>query len=498
MTKRTLIAIDAGTTHCKAGLFSLEGEIVVQVGFGTPIRRSVEGYEYIDHEGLWEITAKAIADLAAHPQAGQVAGIGISGMAETGLLVDRNSGAACSRMIPWFDMSSAPQAEFLGRIGNREARFYESGLFPAYKCSLAKILWLRNQYGANTHHAVWLCAPDFLAYQLTGQMATDYSLAGRTYAFRIFEKKWDELWLRQFNLSSSNWPEVYPAGTLIGETRGGFVGIPSGIPVCIAGHDHVCAALAVGATRPGVVLDSIGTAESLMGAFPEVKPGKKEYESGFAFGCHIFPGMSYWLGGLSSAGGAVEWVRNLVGSELPYEQVISLLDSLNHDPGDILFLPYLAGSGTPHSEPAVRGAMIGLRATHRLADLFKAVLEGTTYEIEYMRQRAEGLLGGAIDRVIATGGGTSLTRWMQIKADVCGCAYEIAQTKEAVMLGAAMVAGKCAGIFGDLDEAFHAMGKPAAGIYYPDPSRHQQYRVIYERSFLKIQEPIRQLHREGF
>ena len=311
MSEKTLIAIDAGTTHCKVGLFGLDGSLIAQAVHSTPVLRAAEGYDYIDHEALWSMTAGSIAELAAHPLAGEVAGIGIAGMAESGLLVERSSGAARSRMIPWFDMCAAPQAEFLGREAHKEARFYESGLYPSFKCSLAKVIWLRNQFGVNTHQAVWLCAPDFLAYQLTGRMATDYSLAGRTYAFRIFEKQWDELWLRNFNLNTSHWPEAQRAGTRVGTTLNGFTGIPAGLPVFIAGHDHVCAAQAVGTSNPGVVLDSIGTAESLLGAFPEAKPGKKEFESGFSIGCHLTPGLFYWLGGLSSAGGAVEWLRNL-------------------------------------------------------------------------------------------------------------------------------------------------------------------------------------------
>ena len=175
-----------------------------------------------------------------------------------------------------------------------------------------------------------------------------------------------------------------------------------------------------------------------------------------------------------------------------------MLNSLASDPGDILFLPYLAGSGTPHSEPAVRGALIGLRATHRMADLLKAALEGTAYEIEFMRKRAEDLLGKPIERVVATGGGTKLQRWMQIKADISGCPYEIAQTAEAVLLGAAMVAGMGAGIYDNLEEAANAMVKPPSGVYHPEPTRHERYHTVFERSYLKIQEPVRQLHRAGF
>lgn len=496
--EQVLIGIDAGTTHCKVGLFGLDGSLNGQESHATPVKRAVEGYDYIDHESLWTLVAEAITGLVADCNMGLPGAIGIAGMAETGVLVGRKTGAARSRMIPWFDMSAAGKAEVLGREGQREARFFESGIFPAYKCSLAKVLWLRDDLGADVGGAVWLCAPDYLAYRLTGQMATDYSLAGRTYAFRIFEKQWDAAWLRQFGLKTDLWPEALQAGTKFGTTRSGILGIPAGVPVFIAGHDHICAAQAVGAIQPGVLLDSIGTAESLLGAFPERKMGKREFEAGFAVGCHVQPGTFYWLAGLSSAGGAVEWLRNLTDEEIPYERVNAMLEGLTSDPGDIIFLPYLAGSGTPHSEPAVRGALLGLRAIHRMPDLLKAVLEGTAYEIEFARRRAEALLGVKINQIVATGGGTRIPRWMQIRADVCGWPIQVAQTAEAVMLGAAMVAGWGAGIFGSLQEAATAMAKPATGVYSPEQQRHDRYADIFEQTFLKVQEPIRQLHRDGF
>ena len=74
---------------------------------------------------------------------------------------------------------------------------------------------------------------------------------------------------------------------------------------------------------------------------------------------------------------------------------------------------------------------------------------------------------------------------MQLRADLCGKPFHILHTKEAVCLGAAMLAGICAGVYCDAQEA---VGQVVAmqRTFLPDPvSRtnyeHQkrQYQLIY-------------------
>jgi len=76
-----------------------------------------------------------------------------------------------------------------------------------------------------------------------------------------------------------------------------LLGLGGEVPVAVSGHDHSCAAMAVGAFEPGIVYDSMGTAESLMGTLPEGPLGEAEFTSGLTFGCHILPGYMFWMGG---------------------------------------------------------------------------------------------------------------------------------------------------------------------------------------------------------
>jgi sugar (pentulose or hexulose) kinase len=133
----------------------------------------------------------------------------------------------------------------------------------------------------------------------------------------------------------------------------------------------------------------MGTAEALLGVYERRSLDNTEYSSGLSFGCHVVPGMNYWMGGLSSAGGSLEWLRSILGDPpLTYAQMDRLFASLSTEPGDLLYFPYLAGSGAPHTDTLARGAFIGLNARHNRSDLAKAVLEGVAYEIEVIRRSA--------------------------------------------------------------------------------------------------------------
>jgi xylulokinase len=374
--------------------------------------------------------------------------------------------------------------------------FRRSGVYPTFKCSLAKLLWLRERQSARLDGAVWLSTADYLVFRLTGQLATDYSLAGRTYAFDLATRRWDGAWLKEFGLAEDLFPRALPSGARAGSvTAAGEAasGLPAGTPVAVAGHDHVAAALAGGAIAPGRVFDSMGTAETLLGALEARPLGEGELASGLSYGAHVVPGLAYWMGGLSASGGSIEWLRGVLRDPpLNYEDLEALLARHGDQPGEVLYFPYLSGSGAPHTDPQAPGAFVGLRASHQRADLIQAVLEGTAYELEFIRRAAEGVLGEPIRTIHAAGGGTRNRRWLQIKADVSGCRFEALPVADATVLGAALVAGLGEGVFADAAQAWSALSAARPTVYEPRLDAHARYRQLYEDGYLLFQGPLRQ------
>ena len=47
----------------------------------------------------------------------------------------------------------------------------------------------------------------------------------------------------------------------------------------------------------------------------------------------------------------------------------------------LLWAPYLMGERTPHLDPAARGVLVGLTASHTRAHVIRAILEGVAFSL---------------------------------------------------------------------------------------------------------------------
>lgn len=483
-----LLAVDIGTTNLKAGVFREDGRALSIVQRPNPKARDACGFVVYEPERLWETAADMIREAAEAAGSGAVRAIGITSMAESGLLLDRRSGTPRTDILPWFETFASAQAERIGMETGAFELFAQTGLRPSFKQGLAKLLWLREHRPEALQGAVWLSASAYLAYRLTGRAAEDATLAARTLAYRIDRREWNMPLVRHFGLDPALFPSVLPAGEAAGAVSAELaarLGLPAGTIVALAGHDHVCASLAALGGEEDGVYDSMGTAETLVGTFPERPLTAADAASGLTFGLHPVPGRMFWMGGHSSSGGSVEWLRGLVGVEGPgYDELMSLLKETASGPTGIFFYPYLSGCGAPHPDPSATASFVGLTARHGKGDLLKAVLEGNAYQLELMRRCAERVGGKPIRDMWVVGGGTNNDIWLQIKADVSGIPLRVPGASEATLLGAALTAGVAAGIFGTFGEASRAVRAGEGRTYMPEPERHHAYKRMFEDGYL--------------
>jgi sugar (pentulose or hexulose) kinase len=152
--------------------------LIALASYPMEVIRRADGSQWFVAEQVWETTAAAARQVLEESHTPRVSAVGIASMAESGLLVEPASGSLRSGMIPWFDPSATPQAEQLRAAGDPQERFRRAGIRPNFKCSLAKLLWLRQREGSLPEGLVWLAAADYLAYRLTGRIGTDPSLQG--------------------------------------------------------------------------------------------------------------------------------------------------------------------------------------------------------------------------------------------------------------------------------------------------------------------------------
>jgi xylulokinase len=200
------------------------------------------------------------------------------------------------------------------------------------------------------------------------------------------------------------------------------------------------------------------------------------------------------MGGMSMSGGSLDWLRKILGEpQISYTDFEQLLEKLPTGPTGIVYFPYLAGSGSPHTDIHMRGAFFGLDQSHDRYDMIKAVLEGTAFEAEFIRQAAQRIKADDLELFIASGGGSNLFPWMQIKADVSGCVIEVPEFSDMTLLGAALVAGIGCGIYSGESDSRSTLRDIPSTRFQPDQSRHQEYNQIYLEGFLALQASLREI-----
>lgn len=96
-----------------------------------------------------------------------------------------------------------------------------------------------------------------------------------------------------------------------------------------------------------------------------------------------------------------------------------ILGSLPAEPSPLMVLPHFTGSGTIHSDPYSKGAIIGLIFDSKRADVAKAVLEGVTYEQASCLAHLDAS-GVPIRRLMVVGGGARSDAALQLKTDIMG------------------------------------------------------------------------------
>lgn len=107
-----------------------------------------------------------------------------------------------------------------------------------------------------------LLIPDYLAYRLTGVMATEYTNLTTTQLFNIHENDLDTELLRLTNVDKSQIPEIVPAGTVIGDISNHLVEefkLPNCKVISVATHDTASAIVGIPVTTNNWAYLSSGT-----------------------------------------------------------------------------------------------------------------------------------------------------------------------------------------------------------------------------------------------
>jgi sugar (pentulose or hexulose) kinase len=297
-----VLGIDVGTTETKVVAVGLDGRLLGRGGRPTAWEPRGDGGAEIAPLALLDGVVGACIDaldrVSTDPATVRLVGIGVTGMAEAGVLLDAD-GSSVLPVIAWFDPRGQEQIDRLDPafVAAFPAR---TGLPMTALPTFSKLLWMVDEYEMGWAGRRWLNVPEFVVHALGGDQTSEPSLASRTgFLDQDTLAPFDEA-LAMLGADAGLLPSIRPAGTPVGRVGPSAPGRLRGAVLTVAGHDHPVASVAAGALGGDDLFDSCGTAEAFIRITERViTPDERVRLSreNVTQGAHVLVGRRILLGG---------------------------------------------------------------------------------------------------------------------------------------------------------------------------------------------------------
>jgi len=488
-----VIAIDLGTTSCKAAVFVgslMLGSAYRHYSYTSP----VEGWAEQDAEAVWELVDAVVKEtLRAIPALPSIQAVCVSVQGDAIIPIDV-SGTALHPAVLGMDIRSYREAADLQEKFGRGQLYSSTGMPCEPLNAITKIFWLRR-HRPELNGRVWKYVhyEEFLLMRLAGVPALDFSMASRTMAFDPVRKDWVGPILEFVGITPSQLGNLTPSGAPIGIIRRCVAsdwGIDVKALVVAGGHDQCMAAIGAGVIEADMACYSMGTAEVISTCFGSPRMTPAMLESNYPCYCHAVKDQYFTITLNQSGGLSLEWFQNSI-MELgglsdhdwnrTYDELIS---RLKLEPSPVLFLPHIVGSGTPTCDHMSRGTFLGLSLKSTRTEMFQAVVESLAFEARLNLDQLENL-GIDVHELRGVGGGSRSRAILELKATVLNQPICTLKNPRAALLGTALLSQVAAGQFPDLSAAcregvqIDQTVEPVAEAAERYASAFERYRQLY-------------------
>ncbi|MFX1470722.1 MAG: FGGY-family carbohydrate kinase [Promethearchaeota archaeon] len=481
-------ALDLGTTGCRTFIFDLAGTIIAsdyqEWSSYYPYPSFVEQDANIWWRSIKITTENAIKKSGIDKT--EIVSLSVTNQRETIVPVDKEGNPLHNALV-WQDRRTIDQVDYIKLKIGIDTIYKTTGLIIDPYFSTTKILWFKDEKPdiyQKTHK--FLLVSDFIIHKLTGKFCTDFSNASRTMLFDINHLKYSDEIAADLEIDLDKMPDAIESGTDIGEIVTNEILFDKKTLVITGAGDQQSAALGVGVVSPGQIKCTTGTGSFILAYLsqPNFDPEKRVLCS-----CHAIPGTWVQEASIFTTGAVLRWFRDQIGyaecvaaqgGQDPYDLITAEAEKSSIGANGLLLIPHFVGAGAPHWNPLAKGIIFGLSLGHQRKDLYRAVLEGTAYEI---RKNIEIFkeLGIQPKELMLTGGGSRSEFWNQIYADVLGITCVRNVIEESTSLGAAILAASGAGIFPDIAKAAENLCK-VDKKWLPNNDQHRFYDNFYNFS----------------
>jgi xylulokinase len=461
----SLLAVDIGSSACKAALFTVSGKILAHHASAYSPEFPQPSFAEMDPEKFWHAicaSCQAVVRDAVDP----VQALCLSSHGETFVALDAN-GRALAPAILNQDSRATAEAAWCEKSIGRKRLFRITGQVAHPMYSIPKIIWLRQHRPdifASTARFVTLIG--YILVRMGLPPYTDYSLASRFLAFDICNRCWSDEILAAAGLSKDRLPVPVPAGTIAGKLDSEAaceLGLHPGTLVVLGGHDQPCGALGVGVIGGSRVSDSIGTYECILAGSDAPSLTDAALAASLNSYCHVVPDkfvtIAYFPSGIM-----LKWLHDLLYSKesggINTEAIAENIEADHYaflethapeGPTGLCITPHLIGTCHPEFNPHARGVIVGLNPGTSRSQLYKGILEGLACELSLVTEvLAEG--AGHFEDIYVTGGGSRSALGLQLRAALTGRRLHVMRSPEAVCLGTAILGGVAAGDYSDVRE----------------------------------------------
>jgi ribulokinase len=497
-----MIGLDGGTEGLRVGIFDLEGTPLVFVRNAYETNFVQPGWAEQNPEHWWNAAVAGIKSALSQigAESKDIASITVGATSCTVVCMD-DEGKVLRPAIIWMDVRAEEEARMIAESGSPSLKL--SGLRHASAEWLpSKALWLSRHQPEIFAKTAWLAEySDYLTWRLTGQKVASQNNA----AIRAYYDMENGGWARDLytTLGMPELIEKLPETVLaMGEPIGKLtkqaqseLGLGENVTVVTGGADAFVAQVGLGVVNPGAMALITGSSHLLLLQTKDRVHGDGTWGG---YPGAVVNGQYTVEGGQTSSGSMIGWFKRLVQSEDIKEDFFETLTPLaaKLPPGSdgLIILDHFQGNRTPYVDALSRGAILGLSLSHRKEHIFRAMIESVCFGSENTMRRFREQ-GHKIDRVVASGGATNSSLWLQLHADISNVPIEVTKVSETASLGPAILGAVGAGLFDDINQAVKAMVHRDRSVE-PNQDVHERYEeffLAYQKSYEVLKPILHQL-----
>lgn len=491
----TALVYDCGSTNIRVAAVTSNGEIIAQKSVYNSAKHQPggrPGWLIWDVKEIWSKLCMLTREVLKMMSKRDPSSVIVTTFGADGVFV-RRSGDLAYPAISWqCPRTQEVIEELLERVDPYEV-FKITGYQIIPFNTLLKWIWVRKNVPKVFDEAyTFLMMPAYFSYKLTGEFHVEPTGASTTMAVDSAKRGWSPDMLGLAGLDESFFPEWREPGEVAGyvtDEASRKSGLKRGLPVIVGGHDTQFAIAFAKASEDEAILSS-GTWEILALRMRSYSPSREAFENGALIELDVERGC--WNPQfLMIASAVLEWIRNTFYFEVaekPYEVMVGEAEKIRPGSDGLIFLPSFFPSSGPTARYGVPGGVLGLELRTRRAHVYRAALEGLSYQLRLAVELMERSFNIKLNRVCVVGGGSRNDLWNRVRADVLSREIVVTRFTEATVLGAAMIAFKGIGLFKSLEEAKDSLDYEPK-VYKPVKASSEIYEKSY-RKYLRLYEKL--------